>query len=402
MGSLVGTTYALPASMRTLSIAIGVLCGLASGQALAEGYSAPLPAVREAPQFALPGAVLSTAQVLLWDDRSGEYVLRRTGEEVAGRRILEVERGQVVIEGDGERQVLALALPPELRWRRRQALGEGVGSGGASGAAPGGAVAAAPAGTLLGGAVSPSAASAVPMPVAEPVVRAPVTADVPAVAPAPAVAPVPAAPVVPPPAMPAAQPADAPAASPASAPEAQAGEVSPAPAGAPAAAPAVVPAAPAAPSVPAAAAAPSQPAPVNAPAAAPPAGATPGGEAAAASPVSWVWAVAISRGTFNSYLANFEALAEQVTIEPVTGGGYRLASLRPGSILEMLGLRAGDVVLRVDGRPINTLEDAARAHAWLRVAGQGQGPGTSPPSSEFVIDALRAGMPVRLRLRLVS
>ena len=124
-----------------------VFCaGLASGQALAGGYSAPLPAVREAPQLALPGAVLSTAQVLLWDDRSSEYVLRRTGEEVAGRRILEVERGQVVVEGDGERQVLALALPPELRWRRRPPQGEGVGSGGVPGGSPGGAVAAAPGG----------------------------------------------------------------------------------------------------------------------------------------------------------------------------------------------------------------------------------------------------------------
>ena len=118
--------------------------------------------------------------------------------------------------------------------------------------------------------------------------------------------------------------------------------------------------------------------------------------------VTWVQAVAISRGTFNAYLANFEALAEQVTIEPVAGGGYRLTSLRPGSILEMLGLRAGDVVLRVDGRPINTLEDVARAHAWLRVAGQGEGQGGSAPTSGFVIDALRDGMAVRLRLRLVS
>jgi S1-C subfamily serine protease len=112
--------------------------------------------------------------------------------------------------------------------------------------------------------------------------------------------------------------------------------------------------------------------------------------------------VAISRGTFNSYLANFEALAEQVTIEPATGGGYRLTSLRPGSILEMLGLRAGDVVLRMDGRPINSLEDAARAHAWMRASGEGQGAGASGSSSEFVIDALRDGIPVRLRLRLVG
>jgi S1-C subfamily serine protease len=119
------------------------------------------------------------------------------------------------------------------------------------------------------------------------------------------------------------------------------------------------------------------------------------------SAITWVQAVAISRNTFSSYLANFEALAEQVTVEPATGGGYRLTSLRPGSILEMLGLRAGDVVLRMDGRPINTLEDAARAHAWLR-ASQEQGPGTNQASSKFVIDAVRDGTQVQLHLRLVS
>jgi S1-C subfamily serine protease len=119
------------------------------------------------------------------------------------------------------------------------------------------------------------------------------------------------------------------------------------------------------------------------------------------SPITWVQAVAISRNTFSSYLANFEALAEQVTVEPAAGGGYRLTSLRPGSILEMLGLRAGDVVLRMDGRPINTLEDAARAHAWLR-ASQEQGPGTNQASSKFVIDAVRDGTQVQLHLRLVS
>jgi type II secretory pathway component PulC len=365
--------------MRTLRMAIGVLCSLASGQALAEGYSAPPPAVREAPQFALPGAVLSTAQVLLWDDRSGEYVLRRTGEEVAGRRILEVERGRVVVEGDGERQVLALALPPELRWRRRPPQGEGVSGGAAPGAASGGAIATAPGGTLPGVVSSPAAPAVAP--VTEPALRAPVAAAVPGAGLAPA------APSVAPPAMPPAQPVS----QPAPAPEAPAGDTPPAAA-----------AAPAAPAIPTPEAVPSQPSPANAPAAVPPAGERPSGDAPAANPVSWVHAVAISRSTFNAYLANFEALAEQVTIEPATGGGYRLAALRSGSILEMLGLRAGDVVLRVDGRPINTLEDAARAHAWLRVAGQASDPGTNAPSSEFVIDALRDGVPVRLRLRLVS
>ena len=58
--------------------------------------------------------------------------------------------------------------------------------------------------------------------------------------------------------------------------------------------------------------------------------------------------------------------------------------VRPGSFVSRVGLRAGDVILRVDGRPINKLEDAAAAYAWLRV------------TDRFTVDVLRAGQPMRL------
>ncbi len=58
--------------------------------------------------------------------------------------------------------------------------------------------------------------------------------------------------------------------------------------------------------------------------------------------------------------------------------------VRPGSFVSRVGLRAGDVILRVDGRAINKLEDAAAAYAWLRV------------TDRFTVDVLRAGQAVRL------
>ena len=73
----------------------------------------------------------------------------------------------------------------------------------------------------------------------------------------------------------------------------------------------------------------------------------------------------------------------QVDQQP--SGGFRLAAVRPGSFFERIGLRPNDVVLRVDGRPINGVEDASAAYAWLRVTNQ------------FAVEILRDGRPVTLR-----
>jgi S1-C subfamily serine protease len=73
-----------------------------------------------------------------------------------------------------------------------------------------------------------------------------------------------------------------------------------------------------------------------------------------------------------------------VQVEAQPSGGFRLASVRSGSFVERLGLRANDVVLRVDGRPINGLDDASAAYAWLRV------------TNRFTVDLVRDGRPLRL------
>jgi hypothetical protein len=43
------------------------------------------------------------------------------------------------------------------------------------------------------------------------------------------------------------------------------------------------------------------------------------------------------------------------------------------------------VIVRLDGRPINRVEDASAAYAWLRIA------------DHFSVDVLRNGRPVQLR-----
>jgi hypothetical protein len=46
------------------------------------------------------------------------------------------------------------------------------------------------------------------------------------------------------------------------------------------------------------------------------------------------------------------------------------------------------VVLRVDGRNINGVDDASAAYAWLRV------------TSHFSVDLVREGRPLRLHFRI--
>lgn len=92
----------------------------------------------------------------------------------------------------------------------------------------------------------------------------------------------------------------------------------------------------------------------------------------------------IPRTDLDRELADFTGLSTQVTLSPNPRGGFRLLGVRAGSFASRIGLRPGDVVLRVDGRPINGLEDASAAYAWLRVTDQ------------FTVDILRNEQPVRL------
>lgn len=96
-------------------------------------------------------------------------------------------------------------------------------------------------------------------------------------------------------------------------------------------------------------------------------------------------ATVIPRADLDRELSDFNALGAQVAAVVGPRGGFRIVSLRPGCFFERIGLRPGDVVMRVDGRPINAMEDASRAYAWLRV------------TDHFTVDVWRAGRALTLR-----
>lgn len=50
--------------------------------------------------------------------------------------------------------------------------------------------------------------------------------------------------------------------------------------------------------------------------------------------------------------------------------GVRLATVKSGSFVSKVGLRSGDLVIAIDGRPLRTPQDGMAAVAWLRVADQ--------------------------------
>ena len=93
----------------------------------------------------------------------------------------------------------------------------------------------------------------------------------------------------------------------------------------------------------------------------------------------------IPRADLDRALGDFAALSQDVQVAQQPEGGFRLAAVRPGSFFDRIGLRANDVVLRVDGRPINGIDDASAAYAWLRV------------TNKFSVEVLREGRPVTLR-----
>jgi type II secretory pathway component PulC len=391
----------LPFSMTSALAAAEYAATPANPQTAAIASPAPVPGQR------LVGVMLSTAQALVWDEARGEYSLKRIGDELGGARVVGIASDHIVVERDGGvRVAMELSAAPAQRLFRRPRRMPAVIIGGAESAPVAPAASAEPplgevgAKAAIVDGTAPAPVAAAPAPVAAapaPVAAAPTPAPV-AAAPAPAPVAESPAPVAAAPAPVAAPPAPAPvAAAPAPVAAAPAPVAAPpAPVAAPptpapiAAAPAPVAAAPAP-----VAAAPTHasvsPAPVAAPAPAPvpaapaPAAAAPAPVAPATPPPAVAPYVRIPRDVLDRELADVGALAQQIALEREPSGGYRLMALQSGTFLERIGLRAGDVVVRIDGRPINTLDDASRAYAWLRVA------------DRFTVEVVRNGTPLVLR-----
>ena len=93
----------------------------------------------------------------------------------------------------------------------------------------------------------------------------------------------------------------------------------------------------------------------------------------------------LQRAELDRELGDFGSLSQQLQVTAQPEGGFRLSQVRGGCFFERIGLRANDVVVRVDGRAINGVDDAAAAYAWLRVA------------NTFTVDVVRDGRPLTLR-----
>jgi hypothetical protein len=343
--------------------------------------------------------ILSSAQALLWDEDRGEYVLHRVGDDLMGGRLVELDGDHVVIDRGETREVLEISAPPQTRVAgRRQpkrmpamiisAVSDGPdGAGARAASAPMAAaaaagpstaattVAAAPPGPLPT-AVDPTVPVAASAPLAPQAVAA-ATANTPAAslpngtvaAPSSATSAAPVAAV-------AATPSSSPstfAASTATTPTAIAAPTATTPAptiAAPPAAPPTSAAIVASASPSAVAAVPERPVTTAAPAAAPTAQA--------------FSAVVIARAELDRELGDFASLSQQLQVATLPEGGFRLVQVRSGSFFERIGLRTNDVVLRVDGRPINGVDDASAAYAWLRV------------TNKFTVDVLRDGRAITL------
>ncbi len=96
---------------------------------------------------------------------------------------------------------------------------------------------------------------------------------------------------------------------------------------------------------------------------------------------------AISRGELNQAMSDFQEIEREVQLQP-TEHGVQVIGLSAGSFLHRLGLRQGDLVLRVAGKPIHTADGAAAAYAAVS------------SSERFDVVVFRRGREITLRYEI--
>lgn len=72
----------------------------------------------------------------------------------------------------------------------------------------------------------------------------------------------------------------------------------------------------------------------------------------------------VQRREIDEAMADFQSLGKQVQVE-LTQAGVHVTAVASSSLPHRMGLRAGDVILTVDGRSIASLDDAAAIYAQL-------------------------------------
>lgn len=71
---------------------------------------------------------------------------------------------------------------------------------------------------------------------------------------------------------------------------------------------------------------------------------------------------ALPRDMVTEQLRRPQELFSQALMVPNAGGGFLVREIQPNSLYEKLGLRVGDVIRSVNGKPVNTVDDAMKAY----------------------------------------
>lgn len=84
-------------------------------------------------------------------------------------------------------------------------------------------------------------------------------------------------------------------------------------------------------------------------------------------------------------------VASQALVVPSADGGFLVRQVQGGSLYEKLGLRAGDVIRRINGQPVNDMHDVMRIY---------QRTGNLQQAGAVTVDVVRAGTPRTLTYTL--
>lgn len=99
--------------------------------------------------------------------------------------------------------------------------------------------------------------------------------------------------------------------------------------------------------------------------------------------------ITVSRARLDAALSDFARIEREVTMNLVSAG-VALQRVAKGSFFHEMGLRDGDIVRKVDGTLIRSLDDAAIVYARLAKA------------TRFQVDVQRGGKPVTLRYTITK